>query len=407
MLAYITCDVVWWSGCVFIFNGKHCRQQCDFGQKEKKTQTQRYIYTLRDTEDGLLEIIPPQESLWYHFYICNFYIYEDEKLEKVFWQQFCLPYTQYQELLDLVASINLFDRWCGCRKNNKKVSPVELLVFGSLCYLSRGQTFDGCEESTVIDKEVYCCFFDIFIQFGSTVLYKKWVLTPVNLPKAKSNMEEYTQVRFPGCVGSYCTHIVTERCQYNLKNNHIGAKSSQTTRTFNLTCNHRRQILHTTNGDPQQWNNQLMVSLDNFVSGICDGNILDDGTFELVAHDKDGKVKKWCFIGAYLIVDNGYLNWSCTVPPFGVTNNVDEINWSKWVESMRKDVECTFGILKSQWRILKAGVCIHGVNSVDYILLTCCALHHWLLDIDGMNEIWVGGVCMVVSDWEGKLACFN
>jgi hypothetical protein len=24
-----------------------------------------------------------------------------------------------------------------------------------------------------------------------------------------------------------------------------------------------------------------------------------------------------------------------------------------------------------------------------------------------MNEIWVGGVCTVVSDWEGKLACLD
>jgi hypothetical protein len=74
---------------------------------------------------------------------------------------------------------------------------------------------------------------------------------------------------------------------------------------------------------------------------------------------------------------------------------------------MRKDVECTFGILKGRWRILKAEVCIHVVNSVDYIWLTCCALHNWLLDIDGMNEIWVGGVCTVVSDREGKLVCFD
>ncbi len=30
---------------------------CDFWPKEKKTQSQRYIYARRDTEDGLLEII--------------------------------------------------------------------------------------------------------------------------------------------------------------------------------------------------------------------------------------------------------------------------------------------------------------------------------------------------------------
>jgi hypothetical protein len=202
-------------------------------------------------EDGPLEIIPPQESLWYRFYVRNFYIYEDEKLLKAFRRRFRLPYTQYQELCDLVTSNDLFDRWCGHRKNNKKVSPMDLLVLGSLRYLGRGWTFDDCEELTAIDKDVHRCFFKVFIRFGSTVLYKKWVLPPVNLPEAESNMYEYTQAGFPGCVGSSdCTHIVTDRCQYNLKNNHIGAKSSQTTRKFNLTCNHRRRILHTTNGGP-------------------------------------------------------------------------------------------------------------------------------------------------------------
>jgi hypothetical protein len=136
-------------------------------------------------EDGPLEIIPPQELLWYHFYVRNFYIYKDDKLQKAFRQQIRLPYKQYLELLDQ------------------------------------------------IDKDVHCCFLYVFIQFVSTVLYKKWVLSPVNLPKAKSNMNEYTQAGFPGCIGSSnCTHIVTKQCQYNLKNNHIGAKSLQTTRTF-------------------------------------------------------------------------------------------------------------------------------------------------------------------------------
>ena len=152
----------------------------------------------------------------------------------------------------------LFDRWCGSKSNNKKVSPVELLVLGSLRYLGRGWTFDDIEESTAIDKEVHRHFFQVFIRFGSTDLYQKWVITPVDLPQADLNMHEYSQAGFPGCVGSCdCTHIVTKRCEYNLKNNHLGAKSSLTMRTFNLTCNHRRRILHMTNGGPggtiNQW----------------------------------------------------------------------------------------------------------------------------------------------------------
>jgi hypothetical protein len=102
-------------------------------------------------------------------------------------------------------------------------------------------------------------------------------------------MRELDLSVFPRCVGSCdCTHIVTERCEYHLKNNHLGAKSSLTTRTFNLTCNHRCRILHTTNGGPGRWNDQSMVRLDKFVSGICDGTVLNDVHFELLAHDKTG-----------------------------------------------------------------------------------------------------------------------
>lgn len=39
---------------------------------------------------------------------------------------------------------------------------------------------------------------------------------------------------------------------------------------------------------------------------------------------------------------------------------------------------------------------------VDDIWLTCCALHNWLLDIDGLSSEWTAGT-PVRSDWEGGL----
>jgi hypothetical protein len=274
---------------------------------------QRFVYARRDTEDGPLEIIPPEESMWYTFYVRNFYITQDTKLAKAFRNRFRLPYPQFLQLVEDICSNDLFDRWCGFKSNNDKVSPVELLLLGSLRYLGRGWTFDDCEESTAIDQDVHRSFFRVFIKFGSTVLYKKWVLTPVNLPEALSNMKEYGEAGFPGCVGSSnCTHIVTDKCEYNLKNNRLGAKNSLTTRTFNLTCNHRRRILHTTHGGPGRWNDQSMVRLDSFISGIRDGIVLDDVSFELFAHDKKGRIKKLRFSGAYVIVDNG--SWTVCAP---------------------------------------------------------------------------------------------
>ncbi len=121
---------------------------------------------------------------------------------------------------------------------------MELLLLGSLRYLGRGWTFDDCEESTAIDKDVYRTFFRVFLEFRSTFLYKKWVLTPVNLPEAISNMKEFSVAGFPGCVD-----IVTDKCKHNLKNNHLGAKNSLTTRTFDLTCNGVRKVVSEWEGD--------------------------------------------------------------------------------------------------------------------------------------------------------------
>jgi hypothetical protein len=112
------------------------------------------------------------------------------------------------------------------------------------------------------------------------------VLTPVNLAEAHSNMAEYAEAGFPCCVGSRssdCTHITTQGCEYNLKNNHLGGKSSHTTRTFNLTCNHRWRILHTTRGSPGRWNDMTMVRFDTFLTDIRAGRILTDNEFELLS----------------------------------------------------------------------------------------------------------------------------
>ena len=85
------------------------------------------------------------------------------------------------------------------------------------------------------------------------------------------------------------------------------------------------------------------------------------------------------------MVDNGYLNWEVAIPPMKRTMYITETR-SEWLESMRKDVECTFRILKGRFRILKAGVRLHGITMADDIWMTCSALHNMLLSVDGLSE---------------------
>ena len=69
-----------------------------------------------------------------------------------------------------------------------------------------------------------------------------------------------------------------------------------------------------------------------------------------------------------------------------------DIRFSQWLESMRKDVKCAFGILKGRFRILKTVVRLHGIEATDQIWMTCCALHNMLLDADGLSGEWENGV---------------
>ena len=56
-----------------------------------------------------------------------------------------------------------------------KVSPIELLLLGSLRYLGRGITFDDVEESTFISRHDHRDFFHRFVAFGANKLYAKYV----------------------------------------------------------------------------------------------------------------------------------------------------------------------------------------------------------------------------------------
>jgi Plant transposon protein len=72
----------------------------------------------------------------------------------------------------------------------------------------------------------------------------------------------------------------------------------------------------------------------------------------------------------------------------------------RWAKSMRKDVECTFGILKGRFRILKTGIRLKSFQVVDDIWFTCCALHNYLLEADGPRKQWTKGI---PSDYETHL----
>ena len=127
--------------------------------------------------------------------------------------------------------------------------------------------------------------------------------------------------------------------------------------------------LYSTSGDPARCNDKTIVLMDELATRLKKGKIVTDNVFELFDYNDNDNVIIFSikYREAWLLVENGYLNWSTTIPPLKQTMMHKETRWSEWLESVRKNVECIFGILKDRWRILKSGIRLHGVDACDNI----------------------------------------
>lgn len=289
------------------------------------------------------------ESEWYRRYVQ----YPDHPLNKkhmnLFRRRFRMPHSAFKDLVKEARIDNWFPDYEKRNALGDMGVSLDILILGALRYLGRGWTSDDLYEATSVSEEVHRRFFKVFVVACRKHLYPKWVKRPETPEEIEDCMSEYVQAGFDGCIGSAdVTHVILERCHSRLKNQNQGGKSSHTTRAFQIVANHRRQIIASTVGYPGRWNDMTIVRFDGFVTDIHNGTYLNEHQFNL--KDINGKEEK--YTGAWILVDGGYLNWSTLVCPFKNSQNKKEQRWSKWAESMRKDVECTFGILKGNHKYI-------------------------------------------------------
>ena len=135
------------------------------------------------------------------------------------------------------------------------------------------------------------------------------------------------------------------------------------------------------------------MKFDGYVTSIHDRKLYQNKTFELL--DEEGVPRLQT--GLYLIVDGGYHKWRCLQCPMKHTSKIKEALWSKWIESVRKDVECCFGILKGRLRCLKLPIFYQSKSVIDNMFFTCCILHNILLNVDGYDARWEEKF-----NWEGQ-----
>jgi len=118
-----------------------------------------------------------------------------------------------------------------------------------------------------------------------------------------------------GCIGSMdATHVMCEKVFHSMRQNHVGFKVLQTACTYNLIVNHACRILSMSCDHLGSWNDKTLILFDDFAIALHEGTILNDFSFVLLEKSADGSIVEVTYKGAWLIVNNGYLNWSTMVP---------------------------------------------------------------------------------------------
>lgn len=211
------------------------------------------------------------------------------------------------------------------------------------------------------------------------------------MPRTSDELEDvmklYRAAGFPGCAGSVdVVHIRHDMSPFNLKNVNTG-KEGYPSLAFEVIADHTRRVRSCTRGFPGSFNDKSIMRFDSAVRAMRVDPLFSSVEWEYL----DVLGAKHTRKGAYLLSDNGYTRTPTLVMPVKFDPDLELKRWSEMCESLRKDVECTFGILKGRWRILKAGIRMHGVAIVEQIMKTCCVLHNMLIHYDGLDMGWLNG----------------
>ena len=145
---------------------------------------------------------------------------------------------------------------------------------------------------------------------------------------------------------------------------------------------------------PAQWkgafkgaiNDKTMVRTDPLVSAVGEEPMYVEMEFYVYIDDEGNQE---LVTGAFIINDGGYHRWLHTIagPKTDFCPSYDEEMWGGRCESIRKDAERCFGILKKRWRILRLPFLLHSAKEIDPIFKVCCVLHNMLLQYDGLDTI--------------------
>ena len=294
------------------------------------------------------------------------------------WSEFRSYFRLTLEKVDELTNLFIDREWCTPSRRDLDdevfYMRTQLRILGALNVLGNHTPFRQLTTNTELSAEDHRLFFHKFIEKLSCVK-DDFIKYPDNFDDLKSVMDKYAAKKLPGCGGSIdVVHLKWSNCPAGDYNRSLG-KEGFPTLAFEVVTGHERNILGVAPVQFGTRNDQHIVKLDPTVSKIKKGWYKD-----VVWEHRDVLGRVLRSTGVYFICDGGYLRWPVLICPFKHSGSATHKGYfSSTLESVRKDVECTFGILKKRWKILEYGIRFDSIEVVERIFTVCCILHNMML----------------------------
>jgi hypothetical protein len=275
--------------------------------------------------------------------------------------RFRVPFLIFRdELVPKAIEYNIFDS-IGTTQ-----IPVEIKILIALRILGRDSCLDDIKElaGDVIGASTISNIFKTFVTNFAAHIFPLYVKIP-NQERLKKIMEVYRKLGIPGAVGSMdCTRLKWSKCPKRYRQQSIG-KEGFPTLIFQVIVDHHK-LIHYCSKYFLGGHNDILVTLnDDFPMQIINGFYSQT---KYMLYDIHGTLIECC--GGFLITDGGYPEFAVFIDPDHTKVARNQVLWSEWLESVRKDIECTFGILKQRFRFLRNGIIYKDAKIIEYAMKT-------------------------------------
>jgi hypothetical protein len=255
--------------------------------------------------------------------------------------------------------------------------PLELKILACFDILGRGVPaatpagLIGCDEKTI---QVFFLKFCLLCTLYLAAIHIKF---PSTVSEIRECVETYAEENLPGCMGSVdCVHVPWPKALASQRSWYVG-KEGVPTVAFQVIVNHKRKILSVSMPHPGAHNDKTIASMDPAIHAIRTLQIFITYAWQAVTAVGNAAV-----YGVYLICDGGYHVWRILQRCSVVSSDPKMMFLMNRISSARKDVECTFGVMKARFRILKHPILCQELSDVNNIFTTCCIFHNMLLAYD-------------------------